>query len=121
MQFSTRNRRHRSKVTSEISSKKQVGFQPNGRQRIPAYVVEIEYRATEDAADRPPRASESLPRIPEAQGSPTEAERREKVVKFLAEAVYGYLKRNGLLALQGAHVGENDTPEGKRAGGEDSP
>ena len=91
------------------------------RQRIPAYVVEFEYGATEDAADMPPRAHESVSNMAEVRGIPTDAERREKVVKILAEAVYGHLKRRGLLAAQEAHVAENDASEAHWPGSDDSP
>jgi hypothetical protein len=117
MQFSMRNRRRRSKVTSEISSKKQAGFQPNGRQRTPAYVVEIEYGAPEDANERPLRAPASLPEPLEAGRISTDPERREKVVKILAEAVYGYLKKRGLLTAQAGHVAESAPLEGQGSEG----
>ena len=80
------------------------------RQRIPAYVVEIEYGAKEDAADMPPRAHESVSNMAEVRGIPTDAERCEKVVKILAEAVYGYLKRRGQLAARARQTAGN-TPE----------
>jgi len=91
------------------------------RQRIPAYVVEFEYGATEDADDRLLRVYESLSNMPEVRVIPTDAERREKVVKILAEAVYAYLKRKGLLAAQEAHVAENDASEAHWPGSDDSP
>jgi hypothetical protein len=96
-------------------------YKKSGRQRTPAYAVEVEYGITEDAGDRLLEVNDSLSDIPEVRGIPTEAERREKVVKILAEAVYGYLKRKGLLADNGAQRAQNDGPKGHRPGGEGSP
>lgn len=81
-----------------------------GRWRISACVVEAEYGATEDAADRPPRTRESVSNMPEARGILTESERRERAIEILAEAVYGYLKRRGNLAARAGQTA-GKTPE----------
>jgi hypothetical protein len=81
-----------------------------GRWRISACVVEAEYGATDDAADRPPRAHESVSNALEVPGILTESQRRERGVEILAEAVYGYLKRRGQLAARVGHMAGN-TPE----------
>ena len=66
---------------------------PRRRRRIPAYVVEMEYGAGDDAEEKQLGA----------QGIALEAKRRKEVVEMLAGAVYGYLKRKGLLAAQPGH------------------
>ena len=50
--------------------------------------------------------------------APDEAERRKKRVRFLAEGVYLYLKRKGLLAAQAPVMAENDAPEAHSLGSE---
>ena len=112
MQFPTKNRRQSSRVMSAISSEKEVDFQPREKQRKLAYVVEIEYGATEDVDNKLLMPHDSVSIMLEVRGNPSDAERREKVVKILAEAVCGYLKKMGLLTAQAGHVAENAPPQG---------
>lgn len=83
-----------------------------------AFTVEVEYGATDGAADRPPRAHGSVPNMPEARGGFTESQRRERGVEILAEAVYGYLKKRGQLTARVGHMAGNTpragpSPEGR--------
>ena len=50
-----------------------------------------------------------------------EAEQMKKIAGILAEAVYAYLKKRGLLTLHRPHKAEKDNTEAHEPGGEDSP
>jgi hypothetical protein len=88
-----------------------------GRHGIPAHVVEVEYGATEGAADRSPEAIESVSHMPEVRGISTESQRRKRAVEILAEAVYRYLKRRGKLSAQAGHMAGNAREDWPGSGG----
>ena len=46
--------------------------------------------------------------------APNEAERLEKIGQILAEGVYAYLKRRGLLTTKGAQTAQNSHIDGHR-------
>lgn len=82
-----------------------------------ALTVEVEYGATEVAADKPSGAHESVSNLPEVRAISTEPERHERLVEILAEAVYGYLKRRSRLAARAGHMGRNTPEDGLGSGG----
>jgi hypothetical protein len=57
----------------------------------------------------------------EYREGPDEAEQMKKIAGILAEAVYAYLKKRGLLTPQRPQVAGEGTTEAHGPGGEDSP
>jgi hypothetical protein len=89
----------------------------NRNESFSAFTVEVGYEATEDAIERPPRAHESAPDVPEVRGISTESQRRERAVEILAEAVYSYLRNRGLLSARTGQMAGNVRRDGPGPGG----